>query len=116
SRRDFKRSRSDPDRICENDLDRLLRSSRDGKSNLEGFPKIRLIDKKRKMNSDKNPQNAEELSRDFEFDDSTTIDDFIKELEAKEKDLHISSEMVIEIDEPDYNENVPEFVKSELPV
>jgi len=68
------------------------------------------------MNSDKNPQNAEELSRDFEFDDSTTIDDFIKELEAKEKDLHISSEMVIEIDEPDYNENVPEFVKSELPV
>lgn len=68
------------------------------------------------MNSNKNPQNAEELSKNFEFDDSSTIDDFIKELEAKEKDLHISSEMVIEIDEPDFNENVPEFVKSELPV
>jgi molecular chaperone GrpE len=68
------------------------------------------------MNSNKDPQNAEGLSRDFEFDDSATIDDFIKELEAKEKDLHISSEMVIEIDEPDYDENVPEFVNSELTV
>jgi molecular chaperone GrpE len=68
------------------------------------------------MNSKKNPQNAEELSQNFEFDDSSSIDDFIKELEAKEKDLHISSEMVIEIDEPNYDENVPELVKSEFPV
>jgi molecular chaperone GrpE len=66
------------------------------------------------MNSDKNPQNTEEISKGFELDDSATIDDFIKELEAKEKDLHISSEMVIEIDEPDFEEHVPEFLKSEF--
>jgi molecular chaperone GrpE len=65
------------------------------------------------MNSKKDPQN-EELSKEFEFDDSTSIDDFIKELEAKEKDLHISSEMVIEIDEPDVDEAVPEYFEAEL--
>lgn len=68
------------------------------------------------MNSDKSKQNAEELSKGFEFDESTSIDDFIKELEAKEKDLLIASEMVIEIDEPDFDEDMPEYVKSELPL
>lgn len=66
------------------------------------------------MKSDKDPQNAQELSKEFEFDESTSIDAFIKELEAKEKDLHISSEMVIEIDEPDVDETVPEYFESEL--
>lgn len=65
------------------------------------------------MKSNKSPQKSEELSKEFEFDESTSIDDFIKELEAKEKDLHISSEMVIEIDEADFD-GVPEFVQSEL--
>jgi molecular chaperone GrpE len=68
------------------------------------------------MNSNNNSQNAEELSsKEFEFDDSSSIDDFIKELEAKEKDLHISSEMVIEIDENDFDKkDLPEFLQSEL--
>jgi molecular chaperone GrpE len=67
------------------------------------------------MNSNNNSQNAEEISKEFEFDDSSSIEDFIKELEAKEKDLHISSEMVIEIDEADFNEkDMPEFLKSEI--
>jgi molecular chaperone GrpE len=70
------------------------------------------------MNSNNNSQNAEELSsKEFEFDDSSSIDDFIKELEAKEKDLHISSEMVIEIEESDFEEKaLPEFLKSEIEV
>lgn len=69
------------------------------------------------MNSKNDSQNAEEISKDFEFDDSSSIDDFIKELEAKEKDLHISSEMVIEIDEADFDENaVPEMFKPETAV
>jgi len=67
------------------------------------------------MNSNNNSQNAEEISKEFEFDDSSSIEDFIKELEAKEKDLHISSEMVIEIDEAEFNDkDLPEFLKSEL--
>ena len=69
------------------------------------------------MNSNNNSQNAEDVSREFEFDDSGSIDDFIKELEAKEKDLDISSEMVIEIDESDFDDkNIPEFLKSEIAV
>ncbi len=39
--------------------------------------------------------------------DAASIDDFIKELEAKERDLHISSEMVIEIDEADFDDTNP---------
>lgn len=68
------------------------------------------------MNSNNNSQNAEELSsKDFEFDDSSTIEDFIKELEAKEKDLHISNEMVIEIDDQDFDgEVLPEFLKPDF--
>lgn len=68
------------------------------------------------MNSKNNSQNAGELSSsDFEFDDSTTLEDFIKELEAKEKDLHISNEMVIEIDDADFEvDDLPEFLKQEL--
>ncbi len=66
------------------------------------------------MNSSKNQKKAKQDSKEFEFDESTSLDDFIKELEAKEKDLHISSEMVIEIGEPDFDENVPKFVSSEF--
>lgn len=70
------------------------------------------------MNSNNNSQNAEELSsREFEFDDSSSIDDFIKELEAKEKDLHISSEMVIEIEESEFDERkMPEFLIPEISI
>jgi molecular chaperone GrpE len=49
------------------------------------------------MNPDYKPNLQQEI--EIEFDSSDSIDDFIKELEAKEKDLHISSEMVVEIEE-----------------
>lgn len=54
------------------------------------------------MNPEKeSPENQiEELS----LEGATTIDDFIKELEAKEKDLHISSDLVVEIEEDDITE------------
>lgn len=48
-------------------------------------------------------------------DDSLSIDDFIKELEAKEKDLQISSDLAIEIEESDFDDsNPPDFIKAEL--
>ncbi len=48
------------------------------------------------------------------MEDSLSIDDFIKELEAKEKDLHISSELVIEIEESEFDDkNITEFLKPE---
>ena len=53
---------------------------------------------------------------EFEVDDSLSIDDFIKELEAKEKDLHIFSEMVIEVedDEADDTDTAAEFIMAEI--
>lgn len=50
---------------------------------------------------------------EIEIDDSASIDDFIKELEAKEKDLHISSELEMEIEEVSFEQaNVEELIKS----
>jgi molecular chaperone GrpE len=67
------------------------------------------------MNSSKNSQNRQESSNEFKFDDSTSLDDFLKEIEARERDLHISSEMVIEIDDSDSGEdNLPEFLSKEF--
>jgi len=67
------------------------------------------------MNSSKNSKNEQDFSEDFTFDDSTSLDDFLREIEEKERDLHISSEMVIEIDESDFNENnLPEFLRKEF--
>ena len=63
------------------------------------------------MNSNQNSQNTEE----FEVDNSLSIDDFIKELEAKEKDLHIFSEMVIEVEENDFDDTTAaEFIMAEI--
>lgn len=64
-----------------------------------------------------NPNQDSQNMKEFEFEDSLSIDDFIKELEAKEKDLHISSELVIEIEESDFDDkNITEFLKSESPI
>lgn len=49
----------------------------------------------------KSPENEiEELS----FDGGASLEDFIKELEAKEKDLQISNDLVVEIEESDIEE------------
>lgn len=45
-------------------------------------------------------------------DDSAALDNFLKELEAKEKDLHISSDLVVEIEESDISEaEISEMLK-----
>lgn len=63
-----------------------------------------------------NPNNEiEQLSAEFEADNAPSIDDFLKELEEKEKDLNISSEVVIEVDEAENPEEIiPDFLKAEL--
>ena len=56
----------------------------------------------------------EEISEEIEDKNTLSIDEFFKQLEAKEKDLDISSELVIEIDEDDFNEDdTPAFLKAE---
>lgn len=64
------------------------------------------------MKSQTKAQNLEEL----ETDNTLSIDEFFKQLEAKEKDLDISSELVIEFEEADsIEQNIPDFVQADLP-
>lgn len=45
----------------------------------------------------------EESLDELDMDSMSTVDDFIKELEAKEKDLHITSDLTIEIEDSDFD-------------
>ena len=64
------------------------------------------------MTSDQ-PNNSDEFCPGVHGEES--VEDFIKELEAKEKDLHISSESVIEVEDSDFDGlNIPEFILNEL--
>jgi len=51
------------------------------------------------MNSKPDSLDAKEVAEDVKFDNTLSIDEFFKTLEAKEKDLDISSDLVIEVDE-----------------
>lgn len=67
------------------------------------------------MNSKPDSPNAQEVSEEIEMDNTLSIDEFFKELEAKEKDLDISSDLVIEVDESDVEEQgVPDFLKTDI--
>ncbi len=55
---------------------------------------------------------------EIDVDSVGSVDDFIKELEAKEKDLHITADLKIEISESEYDpRNTPDFfVEEPVPV
>ena len=68
------------------------------------------------MNSNPDSQNLTDFSEDVEISEPISIDEFFKQLEEKEKDLDISSEMVIEIEESDFIEpDLPTFMKTDFP-
>ena len=51
------------------------------------------------------------------MDTSPTVDDFIKELEAKEKDLHITADYQIEIADSDFDDQQSRILsEDDLPV
>ena len=67
------------------------------------------------MNPDQEIENIGELADDAESDDSVSVDDFIKQLEAKEKDLHITADTtIIEIAESFDDGNLPDFIMEDL--
>lgn len=67
------------------------------------------------MKPNHNPKNNNEVSGEPENKNTLSIDEFFRQLEAKEKDLDISSELIIEIDEADVDDqNIPEFLKEEI--
>ncbi|MEP6849447.1 MAG: nucleotide exchange factor GrpE [Acidobacteriota bacterium] len=66
------------------------------------------------MTSDQRNQN-DEFGADVHGAEPESVEDFIKALEAKEKDLHISSEMVIEVEGSDFDDlNIPDFIANEI--
>lgn len=67
------------------------------------------------MNPNREIEKDKELLDDIGSDELRSVDDFFKELEAKEKDLHISSDLVIEIEESEFDDkNSPDFPIGDL--
>ncbi len=67
------------------------------------------------MNPKNNIPKPEESLVELEVESTGTVDDFIKELEAKEKDLHITSDLTIEIEESDFDPaETLDFVRQDL--
>ena len=66
------------------------------------------------MNFNNELENKDNLVSEIEEENSLSIEDFIKELEAKEKDLLISPDLAIEIDEAGFDDTNPEFIKAEF--
>jgi molecular chaperone GrpE len=65
------------------------------------------------MNSEE--QKSAEALDELAVESVTPVDDFIRELEAKEKDLHITADLQIEIADSDFTgESIPEFIQQEL--
>jgi molecular chaperone GrpE len=69
------------------------------------------------MDPNKEIEGLGETAGVTETDDSTSVDDFIRQLEAKEKDLHITANTtIIEIAESFDDGNLPEFLKEDLQI
>lgn len=69
------------------------------------------------MNFDNELDNQDNPVFEVEEEGSLSIEDFIRELEAKEKDLQISAGLDIEIDDPDFDDtNPPEFIKTDFAI
>ncbi|HEV7699904.1 MAG TPA: nucleotide exchange factor GrpE [Pyrinomonadaceae bacterium] len=60
---------------------------------------------------DQIPKPEESLSDELEIEELSSVDDFIRELEAKEKDLHITSDLTIEVEQSEFDtRNGPDLV------
>ena len=67
------------------------------------------------MDPNKEIENLGEIADDAEAGENVSVDDFIKQLEAKEKDLHITAETtIVEIGESFDDGNLPDFLVQDL--
>ena len=68
------------------------------------------------MNPEQEIESLESADGRSDAEDSVSVDDFIRELEAKEKDLHIDAQTtVIEIEDELEPNELPDFLKEEFP-
>lgn len=64
------------------------------------------------MNANQETDDFKVISEEAESDDALAVDDFIRQLEAKEKDLHITADTtIIEIEQAFDDGNPPNFLK-----
>ena len=63
---------------------------------------------------DSNNEIKENFSEEMNL--KSSIEDFLRELEEKEKDLNMSEEMVIEIGEDSVEQELPDYLKTEITV
>ncbi len=68
------------------------------------------------MDSNQDQENQDIFAVEIEDEGSDSIEDFIRQLEAREKDLHIPSDLSIEVGDADFDDTNPEFLKPELSV
>lgn len=69
------------------------------------------------MNPKQNHPDMTEFSEETEASNTLSIDEFFRQLEAKERDLDISAEMVIEIEEsPTENQDLSDFLQMDVSV
>lgn len=69
------------------------------------------------MNPENNSQAMQQTPEEPETGNTLTIDEFFRQLEAKEKDLDISSELVIEIEDADADgQDISDFLQMDLSV
>jgi molecular chaperone GrpE len=69
------------------------------------------------MDPNKEIENLGEIADDAETEETVLVDDFIRQLEEKEKDLHINADTtIIEIEESFDDANLPDFIKEDLQI
>jgi len=69
------------------------------------------------MNPKQKPPDITEFSKETEAANTLSIDEFFRQLEAKEKDLDMSAEMVIEIEESDLEgQDLSDFLQMDVSV
>ena len=67
------------------------------------------------MNPETELDISEENSDELDLDAAGSVEDFFRELEAKEKDLDIAPGLVIEVEDSEFDESrIPDFVLEEL--
>ncbi len=67
------------------------------------------------MNNKEQIPKPEGSLEELDMEEISSVDDFIKELEAKENELHITADLTIEVEDSEFDpNNIPDFVQQEL--
>jgi molecular chaperone GrpE len=67
------------------------------------------------MNPNQETERGDDFAEEIEMASSPSVDDFIRELEAKESELDITADLTIEVEQSEFDDrNIPDFVMEEV--